>query len=107
MAYKRISPQPVVEGGTGRSTLTNHGLLIGAGTTGITQSSVGATGTVLIGNSAADPTFTATPVVTSINFGGSTLSTYTASTSFTHRIRRRAALAWWSFALLRCRRTPR
>ncbi len=44
-------------GGTGQVTLTNHGVLIGAGAAAITQSAVGATGTVLAGNTAADPTF--------------------------------------------------
>jgi hypothetical protein len=57
MAYKRISPQPVVEGGTGQSTLTNHGVLIGAATAAITQLSVGTNGQVLVGSSAADPVF--------------------------------------------------
>lgn len=38
MAYKRISPQPVVEGGTGASTLT--GVLVGNGTSAVTASSV-------------------------------------------------------------------
>lgn len=37
-AYKRISPQPVVEGGTGATTLT--GVLIGNGTSAITASTV-------------------------------------------------------------------
>ena len=32
MAYKRISPQPVSEGGTGHTTLTTHNILIGNGT---------------------------------------------------------------------------
>lgn len=49
----------VAAGGTGQTTLTNHGVLIGAGTSGITQSSVGATNTVLHGNTGADPTFSA------------------------------------------------
>ena len=74
----------VANGGTGRATLTNHSVLIGAGTTAITQSAVGATGTVLIGNSAADPTFSATPTVTSITLGsGSALSTFVDWTSWT------------------------
>lgn len=37
MSYKRISPMPVAEGGTGASTLT--GLLVGAGTSAITVAS--------------------------------------------------------------------
>jgi hypothetical protein len=52
----------IVGGGTGAATLTNHGVLLGQGTSAIAATSVGATGTVLIGNTAADPTFSASPV---------------------------------------------
>lgn len=51
----------VTKGGTGRATLTNHGVLIGAGTTAITQLGVGASGTILAGVTSADPAFTASP----------------------------------------------
>lgn len=61
MSYKRISPQPVIEGGTGQASLTNHGLLVGAGTSGITQLGVAATGSGLMGISGADPAFTGSP----------------------------------------------
>lgn len=64
------SPLTVSSGGTGRATLTNHGLLIGAGTTAITQLGVGSTGTVLIGNTGADPSFTASPSLTSLTLSG-------------------------------------
>lgn len=47
----------VANGGTGRGSLTNHAVLIGAGTTAVTQLSVGASNNVLIGNSSADPSF--------------------------------------------------
>lgn len=61
---------------------TNHGLFVGRGnTTPSANLSVGATGTVLTGNTGADPTFSATPNVTSISFsGGSALSNYTEGT---------------------------
>lgn len=52
--------------------LTNHALQVGAGTATLTQLAVGATGTVLIGNTGADPSFSATPAVTSITLGGGT-----------------------------------
>lgn len=39
------------------SALTQHGVLIGGATNAITSSSVGATGTVLAGNTGSDPTF--------------------------------------------------
>lgn len=57
--------------------LTNHALQVGAGTATLTQLAVGATGTILIGNTGADPSFSATPSVTSITLGGGTaLSNY-------------------------------
>lgn len=77
-AYKTTSPIPVAEGGTGSITLTDHGVLVGGGTTKIDALAVGATGTILAGSTGADPIFTATPSVTSITFGaGSALSTFT------------------------------
>lgn len=50
-AYKRISPQPVVEGGTGALTLT--GVLTGNGTSAITANAVTQYGTVVAGASNA------------------------------------------------------
>jgi hypothetical protein len=44
-------------GGTGATTLTNHGVLLGQGTSAVVATGVGATGTVLAGNTGADPTF--------------------------------------------------
>lgn len=87
----------VGQGGTGRNTLTNHGVLVGAGTAAITQLAAAATGTVLIGGGAsADPSFSATPTVTSINglsltanatgfslAGGTTSKTLTISNTLT------------------------
>lgn len=49
----------VTHGGTGAVTLTNHGVLLGQGTSPIVATAVGATGTVLAGNTGADPTFQA------------------------------------------------
>lgn len=49
---------PVSTGGTGRSTLTNHGVLVGAGTGAITQLSAGSAGQVLqSGGASADPSY--------------------------------------------------
>lgn len=47
----------VAGGGTGAVTLTQHGVLLGQGTSAVTATAVGATGTVLAGNTGADPTF--------------------------------------------------
>ncbi len=62
MSYKRISPIPVIEGGTGAITLTNHGTLLGRGTGAIGATVVGSNGQVLLGSTAADPSFV-TPAV--------------------------------------------
>lgn len=42
-------------GGTGRNTLTNHSVLIGAATAAVTQTAVGGTNFPLIGQAGADP----------------------------------------------------
>lgn len=55
MAYKRISPTPVVEGGTGAITLTDHGILVGSGTAAVDVLAVGTSGQVLVGSTGADP----------------------------------------------------
>lgn len=71
----------VANGGTGQSNLTSHSVLIGAGTSAITQSAVGATGTVLSGNTGADPTFQAISglAVSSISFGSTGLTPNSAT----------------------------
>lgn len=51
---------PVPHGGTGRSSLTNHGVVIGAGVSTVNVTSAGTAGQVLTSNGAsADPTFQA------------------------------------------------
>lgn len=47
-------------GGTGQKTLTNHGLLVGAGVNPITQLGVATTGQLLFGVTGADPAFAST-----------------------------------------------
>jgi len=47
----------VAQGGTGRQTLTAHGVLVGEGTSAINQLAVGTTGQVLVGATGADPAF--------------------------------------------------
>lgn len=49
----------VTQGGTGVATETAHGVLLGQGTSPITATAVGATNTVLHGNTGADPSFSA------------------------------------------------
>ncbi len=61
---------PVSNGGTGDSTLTQYGVLLGNGTGAIAATSVGATGTVLIGNTGANPSFSASPSLTNLTLSG-------------------------------------
>lgn len=69
MAYKRISPQPVVEGGTGAQTLTSNGVLLGNTTSAITATTAGTTGQILTGITGSAPTFQA-PAASSISITG-------------------------------------
>ena len=56
----------VAGGGTGQTTLTSHGVLVGAGTSAITQLAAGTANTVLIsGGSSADPLYTTNFKITS------------------------------------------
>lgn len=57
----------VADGGTGASTLTDHGVLIGNATNAVTATAEGATGTVLIGTTASPPSWSASPTVTTMN----------------------------------------
>ncbi len=54
-------PVTVPDGGTGQITNTNHGVLLGQGASAIIATSVGATNTVLLGNTGADPSFGTVP----------------------------------------------
>lgn len=56
----------VAQGGTGTNSLTDHGVLLGSGTGAITPTAVGATGEVLIGNTGADASWSASPTVTTM-----------------------------------------
>lgn len=47
----------VSRGGTGTSTLTDHGVLVGSGTSAIDALSVGTNGQLLVGSAGADPVF--------------------------------------------------
>lgn len=54
----------VPSGGTGRGTLTTHGVLIGEGTAAINQTVAGTTGQMLLGVTGADPAFGNNPTIT-------------------------------------------
>lgn len=67
-------PLTVANGGTGDTTLLNHGVLLGQGTSAVAAVAVGATGTLLAGATGANPAWTASPSVT---------GSFTAGTSIT------------------------
>lgn len=74
MAYKRISPIPIVEGGTGAQTFTAHSLLIGEGTSAIVAIGAATNGQLVIGSTGNDPalsTLTAGTGVSITNGAGS------------------------------------
>jgi hypothetical protein len=81
LAYKRISPQPVVEGGTGAQTLGLNGVLIGNTLSAITATVAGTTGQVLTGVTGSAPTFQS-PAASSITITGDSGGGLTGS-SFT------------------------
>jgi hypothetical protein len=67
-------------GGSGRATLTNHGVIVGAGTSPVTQLTAGSTGELLVGATGADPAFGTTLAgnysFTGLPVFGGTLVTY-------------------------------
>lgn len=80
----------VAGGGTGQVSLTNHGVLVGAGTSGITALAAAAANTVLTGQGASDPSFTQTPTL-GTNGGTGGQITLNGSTSGSVAIRVAAA----------------
>lgn len=56
-ATNTSNPITVAQGGTGLATLTAHSVQVGAGTSNVTQVSVGTNGQCLLGSTGADPVF--------------------------------------------------
>ena len=52
-------PVPVTQGGTGLATITDHGIMLGSGTTAVTPLGVATDGQIPIGSSGADPVLAA------------------------------------------------
>lgn len=76
------APVTVPQGGTGRTTLTTHGVLVGEGTAAINQLAVGSNGQVLLGSTGADPVFatlTSTGGTITYTTGAGTLNLEAAS----------------------------
>ena len=57
----------VTEGGTGASTFTDHGIIVGQAAAAMVALAVGATGEMIIGNTGADPSWSATGTLTTMN----------------------------------------
>ena len=72
----------VANGGTGASTFTANGLLLGNGTSAVSVTAVGTTGQVLVGNTGAAPTWAtlSSSVVTSFSAGTTGLTPSTSTT---------------------------
>lgn len=66
------TPLTVAKGGTGVSTLTDGGVLVGSGTGAVTALTVGTNGQLLIGASSADPAFQTVSGVITIDESGVT-----------------------------------
>ena len=90
-------PLPVSQGGTGATSLTDGGLLVGNGTSPVAALSVGAAGRVLTGTG-ADPAFSATPT---LGVAGATLGTLAlaGNTSGTVTLQPQAAAGTYNFNL--------
>ncbi|WP_157380964.1 hypothetical protein [Burkholderia ubonensis] len=74
----------VAQGGTGRQTLTAHGVLLGEGTSAVNQTSAGTTGQMLLGVTGADPAFGNNPTITAGTIDGAAIGgTTPAAGSFT------------------------
>ena len=74
MAYKQISPQVVAEGGTGLTTITDGGILLGSGTAAITPTAQPTNGQLIVGSTGVDPvlaTITGDDGIDITNAGGS------------------------------------
>lgn len=61
---------PVPNGGTGASSFTQNGVLIGNGTSALTATAAGTTGQVLAGNTGSAPTFQAIPALNVVDVTG-------------------------------------
>jgi hypothetical protein len=83
LSYKRVSPIPVNEGGSGAKTFTIHGVLLGNTTSAFGVTAAGTTGQVLTGSTGADPIW-ASPAASSISITGNSGGALTgASFTFT------------------------
>lgn len=69
------SPLAVSNGGTGVATLNQNSILIGNGESPMSSIPVGVSGTVLVGNTDAAPSFSNNPTLRGVNFGAGDFKT--------------------------------
>ncbi len=89
MAYKRVSPQPVVEGGTGAQTFTAHSVLLGQGTSAVTALGAATDGQLVIGSSGINPvlaTLTPGTGISISNTAGAITISATGTTTLTYTL---------------------
>jgi len=75
MAYKQRSPIIVGEGGTGATSLTDHGVVVGQDAAALTATAAGTDGQVIVAATLADPAF-----ATLASLGGTVTFTLGANT---------------------------
>ena len=77
--FQNLPTIAVASGGTGATTLTNHGVVIGQGTSAVHVTTAGTAGQVLTsGGASADPTFQAIPIPNiDVAHGGTGVATLT------------------------------
>jgi hypothetical protein len=74
-ATNTSNPVTVAQGGTGQTTLTNHGVLVGAGTSGISATATGSSGQLLVsGGASADPVYTTATYPSTAGTSGNVLT---------------------------------
>lgn len=71
---------PVPNGGTGAASFNSNGVLVGNGTSALTSTAAGTTGTVLAGNTGSAPTFQAIPALNVVDVTGTSQAMSTNTT---------------------------
>lgn len=82
------NPNPVAGGGTGRTSLTAHAVLVGEGASPVNQIGPGTTGQLLIGVTGADPAWGTNPALngaTAVTNGRADNSTLVATDAFVNQ----------------------
>lgn len=74
------NPLGVQYGGTGRNTLTAHGVLVGEGGSAINSTAAGTTGQMFLGVTAGDPVWGGNPTITGGSIDGAPVGAGTPST---------------------------